>query len=81
MVRVNAAVELLRHGPATTPRTEPCHRAQFERPAFRLLPWGKFKGESMAEVPISYLAWLIENIDNDEDTRDAARRWLHWRTR
>lgn len=76
MKRVNQAAEVLRRGWAPTHR--PVH---VERPAHRFLPWGKFKDESMAEVPLSYLGWLVDNIMDDPDTRDAARRWLHWRTR
>ncbi len=26
-----------------------------------LMPWGKYKGEKMANVPPEYLLWLIEN--------------------
>ena len=26
-----------------------------------LMPWGKYKGEKMADVPASYLIWIYEN--------------------
>jgi uncharacterized protein (DUF3820 family) len=26
-----------------------------------IMPWGKYKGESMANVPPDYLLWLYEN--------------------
>lgn len=81
MKRVNAAAELLRATPSGVGRLEPCHRAHVERPAYRFLPWGRFKGEPMSETPISYLAWVVENVVDDSDTREAARAWLHWRSR
>jgi hypothetical protein len=27
------------------------------------MPWGKFKGELVEDLPSSYLQWLAENID------------------
>jgi uncharacterized protein (DUF3820 family) len=29
------------------------------------LPWGKFKGRPLSEVPDSYLRWIAENVKND----------------
>lgn len=29
-------------------------------------PFGKFKGYEFYEVPINYIVWTIENVDNDE---------------
>jgi len=26
-----------------------------------IMPWGKYKGEKMANVPPDYLVWLLEN--------------------
>ena len=34
------------------------------------MPWGKYKGEKMANVPGSYLLWLYENNKCDRETRD-----------
>jgi hypothetical protein len=27
------------------------------------MPWGKYRGEDLAEVPSSYLAWVVEECD------------------
>jgi hypothetical protein len=83
MAKVNAAVETLRGRPPIAMRTaEPCRRPHLVRPyADTIMPWGKHRGESMSEVPLGYLGWIVENVDNDEDVRDVARTWLHWRTR
>ena len=35
------------------------------------MPWGKYDGEDMEDIPISYLKWLEENCD-DEEIRVAA---------
>lgn len=34
-----------------------------------LMPYGKFKGKPIEELPSSYLRWLAENI-NDEYKKD-----------
>lgn len=81
MQRVNAAAELLRSQSAPVPiYVEPCRRPHVQPPTYRLMPWGKHKGQSMADVPLSYLSWLTENATG-YDVREAARTWLHWRTR
>jgi hypothetical protein len=28
------------------------------------MPWGKHRGELIADIPSSYLAWLVENADD-----------------
>jgi len=28
-----------------------------------IFPWGKFKGQKLANVPASYLIWLKQNIE------------------
>jgi hypothetical protein len=28
------------------------------------MPWGKFKGEGLEDVPLSYLCWVLEECDN-----------------
>ncbi len=30
-----------------------------------LMPWGKFKGQEMAEIPSGYLKWLAENCEDE----------------
>jgi len=30
-----------------------------------VMPYGKFKGKRLDEVPTSYLLWLAENVDGD----------------
>jgi hypothetical protein len=41
------------------------------------MPWGKHKGVDIADVPLSYLAWVLEECDNVAwQLRDAIRREL-----
>ena len=35
-----------------------------------LMPWGKHKGEKMANVPASYLLWLFDNGKCCKDVKD-----------
>lgn len=28
-----------------------------------VMPWGKYEGKELGEVPTSYLKWLVDNID------------------
>jgi uncharacterized protein (DUF3820 family) len=35
-----------------------------------IMPWGKYKGYSMENVPASYLIWLYENDKCDELVKD-----------
>ena len=74
MARVNAAAELLGRGPA---RGSSC--ALRPREADLVMPWGKYAGLSLGQIPAGYLGWLSEDID-DPVIRDAARVVLHWRT-
>jgi uncharacterized protein (DUF3820 family) len=30
------------------------------------MPWGKFKGEDIEDIPSDYLQWLAENCENDK---------------
>ena len=30
------------------------------------MPWGKFKGDDIDDVPSDYLKWLAANCDDDE---------------
>jgi hypothetical protein len=43
-------------------------------------PWGKYRGKAVADVPTSYLAWLIENATQLAPAlRDAIKVELAWR--
>lgn len=35
-----------------------------------LMPFGKYKGEQMADVPADYLLWLHENCKCSKDVQD-----------
>lgn len=35
-----------------------------------IMPWGKYKGYEMQNVPASYLIWLYENDKCDKAVRD-----------
>ena len=50
-----------------------------------LMPWGKYKGEKMANIPAQYLLYLLENhscagevkeyiLENKEDLEEERRR-------
>lgn len=82
MARVNAAVELLRSRPTLGLRTAgPCRLGHVIEPSADLvMPWGKHERLPLSEVPLGYLGFLVED-SYDDDIREAARRWLHWRTR
>lgn len=35
------------------------------------MPFGKYKGEELEDIPVSYLIWVLENVDLfDPDLRD-----------
>lgn len=38
------------------------------------MPWGKHKGEKMANVPPEYLVWLMDNDKCSGDVRDYINR-------
>lgn len=42
------------------------------------MPFGKHKGESISDLPSSYLKWLAENC-NDERICQAADEEYRWR--
>lgn len=42
------------------------------------MPWGKFKGKDIEEIPSGYLKWLAENCDNDSIAMEADKEW-QWR--
>lgn len=35
-----------------------------------IMPWGKFKGTKMGNIPAEYLLWLYENDKCDEPVRE-----------
>ena len=76
MKRVNRAAELLRRGPIPT-ALGPCGFRPLE--ADRRMLWGKHRGWPMGELPLGYLGFLAEGVD-DLDVRRAARIVLHWKT-
>jgi hypothetical protein len=43
------------------------------------MPWGKFKGKQIEEVPSGYLKWLAENCE-DDTICNAADEEYRWRT-
>jgi len=48
----------------------------------RLLPFGKFKGKAIDEVPDSYLTWLLEQDwfeEKFEDLFDDVQAEINWR--
>ena len=45
-----------------------------------VMPFGKFKGKLIEEIPSGYLKWLSENCD-DDDICEAADKEYEWRTR
>lgn len=43
-----------------------------------VMPWGKYEGQEMGELPSGYLVWLFENC-SDDAIRDLAREEWEWR--
>ena len=44
-----------------------------------IMPFGKFKGKDLEEIPSGYLKWLAENCENDEIATEADKEYS-WRT-
>lgn len=44
-----------------------------------VLPFGKYEGRSIEEVPSGYLRWLIQTLD-DEEIVEAAENEFRFRT-
>ena len=40
------------------------------------MPWGKYRGEPIAELPTSYLAWVLDETNIGEPHRSAIREEL-----
>lgn len=45
-----------------------------------IMPWGKYAGKTIEEIPSSYLKWLAEKCDDDEIC-EAADEEYQWRER
>ncbi len=39
------------------------------------MPWGKFKGKKIVELPSKYLYWVAENWENDNIATIADVEW------
>lgn len=35
------------------------------------MPFGKYKGESLLDIPVSYLEWVYDNIELDGDLEES----------
>ena len=77
MAHLNVAIDLIRSTPAPVAPValDECRR----QPADARMPWGKFRGQSMAAVPLGYLGWLVESCD-DHGIRLAAALTMHARS-
>jgi hypothetical protein len=42
------------------------------------MPWGKFKGEDIGDIPSDYLKWLAENCEQDHIATKADEEY-QWR--
>ena len=43
------------------------------------MPWGKFKGDEIEDIPSGYLRWLAENCEDDLIATEADEEF-QWRT-
>ena len=41
------------------------------------MPYGKFKGKAMHEIPSAYLKWLAENMDDESIACKADEEYQH----
>ena len=41
------------------------------------MPWGKFKGKEIHELPSGYLKWLAENVDDEVIATEADEEYQH----
>lgn len=45
-----------------------------------IMPFGKYEGEAIEDIPSSYLRWLVESLDDDKaDLIEAAEAELQYR--
>ncbi len=42
----------------------------------KIMPWGKFKGKSIEEIPSGYLRWLKDNCEDDEIMKSAEDEYV-----
>ena len=46
-----------------------------------VMPWGKFKGKTIEDIPSGYLKWLIDKCESlDDDLIEAADTEYQWRS-
>ena len=43
----------------------------------KIMPYGKFKGKAIHEIPSGYLKWMAENIDDEELCCAADEEYQH----
>ena len=41
------------------------------------MPWGKYRGHEIEELPSGYLKWLATECDNEEIAEEADEEWQH----
>jgi len=44
-----------------------------------IMPFGKYKGKDLEDIPSSYLKWLAENCENDDIATKADEEY-RWRS-
>jgi len=67
MGRKRRADEAARDGRAIYMKDEPVGNARKKKPkqpVRNVMPFGKFKGQAVAKVPVWYLKWLVAECDN-----------------
>lgn len=52
--------------------------SNIESPMDDVMPFGKYKGESVYEIPLSYLEWLVDNIDLQEPLATEVNNAIDW---
>lgn len=46
-----------------------------------VMPWGKYKGKTIEEIPSGYLKWLEDSANCDDELKEAAQSELEFRTK
>lgn len=67
MGRQRRADEAARDGRAIYMSKEPVSRGRKKKPGQpvrNIMPFGKFKGQAVAKIPVWYLKWLVAECDN-----------------
>ncbi len=39
------------------------------------MPWGKYKGKDLEDIPSPYIKWLSEECDNETIAEEADEEW------